>query len=229
MHKLLFVLFCYISIFSLFINNAVASLIPAVFINELHYDNTGADSNEFIELAGTEGVNLQDWTLQLYNGSNGNRYAQLSLSGIFNNQSEHVGFLAFSSVLQNGRSDAIALIDNHQLVVQFLSYEGVITALNGDAVGATSIDIGVTESSSTPVGYSLQLAGRGYRYQDFTWQSAQLATVGKMNAQQQFLASNNPTVKVTEPNDIGLWLILIMLSPIYLSNQKLINHCRARI
>src|SRR5690606_35281918 len=41
-------------------------------------------------------------------------------------------------------------------VVEFLSYEGAITAVGGPADGMTSTDIGVEESSTTLVGESLQ-------------------------------------------------------------------------
>jgi hypothetical protein len=51
------------------------------------------------------------------------------------------------------------LIDAGGSVIQFLSYEGSITTTDGNALGMTSVDVGLAESSSTPVGYSLQLAG----------------------------------------------------------------------
>ena len=41
---------------------------PTVFINEIHYDNTGTDANEFIEIAGPAGTNLAGYSLVLYNG-----------------------------------------------------------------------------------------------------------------------------------------------------------------
>ena len=34
-----------------------------VFINEFHYDNSGADVNEFVEVAGTAGTNLAQYEL----------------------------------------------------------------------------------------------------------------------------------------------------------------------
>ena len=40
-----------------------------VFINEFHYDNIGADTGEFIEIAGTAGTDLTGWSLIRYNGS----------------------------------------------------------------------------------------------------------------------------------------------------------------
>ena len=40
-----------------------------VFVNELHYDNAGTDTGEFVELAGPAGTDLTGWSLVLYNGS----------------------------------------------------------------------------------------------------------------------------------------------------------------
>jgi hypothetical protein len=65
-----------------------------------------------------------------------------------------------------------------------LSYEGSFTASNGPAAGLTSVDIGVLETSATPVGWSLQLGGSGNDYEDFSWQAAQTATPGAVNAGQ---------------------------------------------
>jgi hypothetical protein len=71
-------------------------------------------------------------------------------------------------------------------VVQFLSYEGSFIATDGPAVGMTSVDIGVSETSSTPVGYSLQLCGIGMVYEDFTWQTPAVNTYNYKNSCQTF-------------------------------------------
>lgn len=39
----------------------------AVFINEIHYDNAGTDTGEFVEIAGPAGTDLSGWTLVLHN------------------------------------------------------------------------------------------------------------------------------------------------------------------
>lgn len=44
---------------------------PEVWINELHYDNIGVDSNEGFEIAGAAGTDLGNYSVYLYNGSNG--------------------------------------------------------------------------------------------------------------------------------------------------------------
>jgi predicted extracellular nuclease len=48
------------------------------------------------------------------------------------------------------------LVDASGNLIEFLSYEGSFVAVGGPADGIASIDIGVAESNSTPIGYSLQ-------------------------------------------------------------------------
>ena len=43
-------------------------LSAAVFINELHYDNAGADVGEAVEVVATGGESLAGYTVVLYNG-----------------------------------------------------------------------------------------------------------------------------------------------------------------
>jgi hypothetical protein len=51
--------------------NAFTQNPATVFINEFHYDNTGGDTGEFIEIAGPAGTDLTGWSIVLYNGANG--------------------------------------------------------------------------------------------------------------------------------------------------------------
>jgi hypothetical protein len=158
-----------------------------VWINELHYDNSGSDIGEFVEIAGTANTNLSGWKILAYNGSNGTFYKTTNLSGTINNQQNGFGTKSFNiSGLQNGAPDGLALIDDAGNVVQLLSYEGTFTATNGDASGVTSTNIGVSETSSTSVSHSLQLSGNGQMYSDFTWQSAASNTAGSVNNGQSF-------------------------------------------
>ncbi|MEO0560357.1 MAG: endonuclease, partial [Bacteroidota bacterium] len=52
-----------------------------LWVNEIHYDNTGSDQNEGVELAGLEGTDLSGWTLSFVNGNGGGVYKTVSLSG----------------------------------------------------------------------------------------------------------------------------------------------------
>lgn len=170
-----------------------------VFINEFHYDNTGADENEFVEIAGPVGTDLTDWDLEFYNGSNGQRVSPiLNLSGTIADDSNGFGFIAFlRSGIQND-TEAIALVDPDGTVVQFISYEGTVTATNGSANGMTSVDIGVSESSSTPVGRSLQLGGFGTRYEHFYWQEESDETPDLINNNQTFGAETTSPTAITD-------------------------------
>jgi len=60
----------------------LGSLPKGPWINEFHYDNTGTDTGEFVEIAGPVGFNLSNCALILYNGSGGAVYDTRTLSGL---------------------------------------------------------------------------------------------------------------------------------------------------
>lgn len=166
---------------------APAAADTAVFINELHYDNAGTDVGERIEIAGPAGTLLDGWSLVLYNGANGAVYDTLPLAGQLADTCGGYGTAVVApEQIQNGSPDGLALVDNGT-VVQFLSYEGSFTASNGPAQGLTSTDIGVQQDNGTPVGHSLQLAGNGTGYGDFTWQPPAQESFGTCNPGQSFV------------------------------------------
>ena len=157
------------------------------WINEIHYDNSGSDNNEGVEIAGAAGTDLSGWQLVAYNGSNGTSYSTVSLSDSLSDEGSGFGTAWYAiSGLQNGSPDGVALVDDNGDVVQFLSYEGSFTAANGPAAGIESTNIGVSEASSTPSGYSLQLTGTGSSYADFTWQAPAAHSRGTTNPGQTF-------------------------------------------
>ncbi|MFM5949522.1 MAG: Calx-beta domain-containing protein, partial [Novosphingobium sp.] len=164
-----------------------------VFFNEFHYDNSSTDVGERIEVAGVAGTDLTGWTIVLYNGGNGQSYATINLSGTIANQDDGFGTLSFNAVgMQNGAPDGFALVDNFGRVLQFLSYEGTMTATNGPANGLTSIDVGVAEEPAPGAGLSLQLIGTGSSAGDFTWTGARTDNFGSVNTDQDFLGGNAP-------------------------------------
>ena len=163
----------------------VGTSAPVAWVNELHYDNAGGDVNEGIEIAGTAGLDLAGWSVVLYNGNGGAPYATVALSGTIDDEGAGLGARWFAkSGIQNGGSDGLALVDDTGAVVQFLSYEGTLTASSGAAVGDTSQDIGVAETSGTAVGRSVQLTGAGAVYADFAWAAPQPHSRGSLNAGQ---------------------------------------------
>ena len=187
------------------------ALAQSVFINEIHYDNSGADAGEAIEVAGPAGTNLGAWTLILYNGNGGAVYGTIDLTGTLPNQQSGCGTLSFFEAgIQNGSPDGIALIDPGSAVVQFLSYEGAFTAVGGPADTLMSTDIGVAESSSTPVGNSLQLAGTGSIAGDFTWQTNAPNTFGAVNTGQTFTSCASSEAAM--PRSLARLMILSSMS-----------------
>ena len=178
----------------LLIFSAMLLQAQTVFVNELHYDNSGADVDEGIEIAGPAGTDLAGWTLELYNGSNGTVYGTVSLSGLIPDEGAGFGTLWFLSAgLQNGAPDGFALVDPSNSVIQFLSYEGSFLATSGAASGMTSTDIGVSEPGSTPIDQSLQLVGTGSVYSDFTWTGPTTSSRGSINTGQTFVGSGSGT------------------------------------
>ncbi|MCK9605779.1 MAG: ExeM/NucH family extracellular endonuclease [Methylomonas sp.] len=173
----------------------VAQAATPVFINELHYDNAGTDAGEAIEIAGPAGTDLSGWSLVLYNGSATQlkQYDTINLSAVITDQSgSGFGVLSVPAPgLQNGAPDGVALIDANHGVVQFLSYEGSFTPIDGPAAGMTGTDIAVVETGSTPVSVSLQLQGSGSQYEDFTWAGESAASFGTINTGQRFTGGNS--------------------------------------
>jgi hypothetical protein len=158
----------------------------AVFINEIHYDNVGVDQDEGVELAGPAGTNLSAYSVELYNGYDGRRYATIPLSGTLPDEENGYGARFFAIPgLQNGAPDGIALIGPLG-VEQAFGYEGTFTAVDGDAAGMSLADIGQFEPPSTPVGRSLQLQGTGTTSSDFEIRGPVVATPGEINTRQYF-------------------------------------------
>ncbi|HEY3219498.1 MAG TPA: DNA/RNA non-specific endonuclease [Gemmatimonadales bacterium] len=132
-----------------------------VHIVEIHYDNSGADVGEAVEVEGSAGLDLSGWSVVLYNGNGGVGYGTLALTGTLADQCGGRGtFVVPAPGLQNGSPDGLALV-NGTTVVEFLSYEGVFAATNGPAAGLTSTDIGVLENGEA-IGNSLQKDAAGW-------------------------------------------------------------------
>jgi uncharacterized protein len=173
-----------------------------VFINEIHYDNAGTDAGEAIEIVGPAGTDLTGWQVILYNGANGQSYSSVTLNGVLPDESgSGMGTVVIDypvNGIQNGAPDGMALVDAANNVVQFLSYEGAFTALNGPAAGRLSQDINVAETSDTPLTYSLQLTGTGSEYEDFSWNSPSENSFGRINPNQFFAAAPPPPPPISK-------------------------------
>ncbi|WP_340198552.1 lamin tail domain-containing protein [Ascidiimonas sp. W6] len=178
----------FLSVLGLLLFSVLPITAQSVFINEIHYDNTGTDVDEAIEVAGPAGTDLTGYTLVLYNGSNGSVYNTITLSGVLADEQGGYGTSAVvlpSNGIQNGSPDGIALADASNNLIQFLSYEGTLTGVGGVADGVLSTDIGVAETGN-PIGTSLQLAGEGTVYEDFTWKPPVASSYNAVNVNQVF-------------------------------------------
>jgi Ca2+-binding RTX toxin-like protein len=171
-----------------------------IFINEFHYDDSTAagDTGERIEVIVPTGTVLSDYSIVLYNGTSNPAAAvtygtatllSTGLSTDLGNGLTAVFVSYPTNGIQNGGSDGIALIGPGSSVVEFLSYEGVITASNGPAAGRTSVDVGVSETNATAPGTSLQRTGTGSDSTQFTFAPSQTATFGSANTGQTLIAA----------------------------------------
>ncbi|SFL29735.1 endonuclease [Lysobacter sp. cf310] len=199
-----------LSCLSLLMAAALPTAAPAaVFINEFHYDDatSAGDVGEKIEVVATAGETLSNYRIYLYNGSTPSAATSYDNdllpagSLVSCGGSVRIGVLSYpTNGIQNGSNDGFALVDGSGNVVQFLSYEGAITASSGPAAGMTSTNLPVSESGSTPAGTSLRLSGSGSTYANFTWQASATQSFGACNAGQTFSTPNPaPTVTSTTP------------------------------
>jgi hypothetical protein len=150
---------------------AAATVTP--FISEIHYDNAGTDVGEAIEVQAAAGTDLTGWTLVRYNGNvptaatvyTAPAPSQL-LGGVVPSGDPSGDGVRVETYPANGLqndTEAVALVDPQGAVVEFLSWEGVVTASSaaagGPAAGLTSTDIGVREDPAPAAGSSLQKVG----------------------------------------------------------------------
>lgn len=176
------------------------------WINELHYDNSGTDANEGVEIAGTAGADLSSLSLVFYDGDTRTVYNTVALTGTLDAEADGAAGAVWFAVsgIQNGGPDGVALVQNGATVLQFLSYEGAFTALDGPAAGRVSTDVGVSEVSLAS-GNSLQVTGVGRGAADFAWVAPRTHSRGTLNAGQTVLGSEN--------RDLAFDLRLTTLTP----------------
>lgn len=180
---------------------------PIVWINELHYDNTGGDVNEGYEIAGPAGTDLTGYYVLVYDGS-GVIDISNNLTGVIDNEGCGFGALGIFAVagIENG-PEGLALCQG-STVIQFISYEGSFTPSVGPAAGIASLDIGVAEASGNDaVGLSLQLQGSGTNYNQFAWHGpTNTASMGSLNAGQTISpcgGANSPPIIQPIGNKVG--------------------------
>ena len=161
------------------INGADDTAPAAPRINEIHYDNVGTDTGEFIEVRVAASADVSGLLVELYNGNGGSTYDSTALSGLQMTSDGEYNYYLWNlpaNGIQNGAPDGVALSENGTLI-EFLSYEGSFTAANGAAAGTTSTDIGVAEAGNDTAGLSLQRIGDG----PTDWVGPQEQTPGSAN------------------------------------------------
>lgn len=173
------------------------------FIAELHYDNTGADTGEFVEVQLPAGGSSTGLSVVLYNGSNGLQYDTDPLPAVTAPaDAPAVAVVSYAGTLQNGSPDGVALVSNGT-VLEFLSYEGSFVAVDGPAAGMTSTDIGVAENGSEPVGLSLS---RVYdpATDTLAWKAPAASTQGAVNPAPEPEDPEDPLVcEIPATHEIG--------------------------
>jgi DNA/RNA endonuclease G (NUC1) len=146
-----------------------ATIVPSTtFVSEVHYDNSGTDADEKIEIEGDALTSLDGWSLVMYNGSPGSLtlgvYATIPLTGSIPATCGARGVVVINfpvNGIQNGEADGWALINAQGQVTELKSYEGTFTATGGPAAGLPSAAIGADESAAPTAGRSVQRAGNG--------------------------------------------------------------------
>jgi lamin tail-like protein len=119
-------------------------------INEVDYDQVGADGDGFVEIAntGTAAAELSGITLVFVDGADGAEYRRQALSGTL----DPGGYLVVPVDAQNGAPDGLALLSATGMV-DALSYEGPITQaqINGTSfnlVEGTALPAEVADSNA---------------------------------------------------------------------------------
>jgi hypothetical protein len=121
-------------------------------INEVDYDQVGADSGGFVEIAntGTAAASLEGKALVLVNGGDGTEYGRKTLTGTLGAGAK----LVVDVDPQNGAPDGLALVDTgSDTLIDAFSYEGAIQTATIDSkvydlVEGTLLPVDVTDSNT---------------------------------------------------------------------------------
>jgi hypothetical protein len=116
------------------------------FLNELRYDAPGGRGR--VEVVGPAGLDLLNYAVEVYR-EDGTLRDTIPLDGIITDQAAGLGARSFGASLPTGRT-GLALVDPDGNLLEFLSYEGVVTASEGPASGQESTDIGVVDIPELP-------------------------------------------------------------------------------
>ncbi|MCW1917080.1 endonuclease/exonuclease/phosphatase family protein [Luteolibacter sp. GHJ8] len=177
-----------------------------VFVNEIHYDNTSTDSNEFVEIVVAPGYTgpLSAVSLVLYNGNGGATYGTHTLDTFTAGATTSSGYRIFSKAISGLQNDldGMAVVVNGS-VLHFISYEGSFTATNGPASGMISTDIGVDQEPVQAADISaIGLTGNAGQASGFAWTqfTALPFSPGQPNSGQTFTVPALPSQGIAIDN-----------------------------
>jgi predicted extracellular nuclease len=150
-------------------STAAFPCLASVVINEIDYDQPGTDTAEFIELfnPGTSAVSLNNYAIELINGTNSTSYRSIDLSGFSIAANGYFvvcgdaslvancnySFTTINSWFQNGAPDAVALYENANLL-DSLSYEGLLSGFTeGNFLAVSDSNTEMMSISRMPNGF----------------------------------------------------------------------------
>jgi hypothetical protein len=154
-------------------------------INEIDYDQVGADADGFVEIAnvGTSAATLDGIALVLVNGGDGAEYDRAALTGSL----AAGAYLRVDIEAQNGAPDGVALINTAtKALLDALSYEGAITAATIDGqsyslVEGTALDASVADSNTADGSLSRIPDGQDANDAASDWEFTATKTPGAAN------------------------------------------------
>ena len=171
-------------------------------INEIHYDNVGADTGEAIEIEGPAGTDVTGFThralqRQRWRGLRRHADPERHASGELR-LARRAAVNYPPDGIQNGSPDGIALVNAQGKVLEFLSYEGIVHG-HARARGRASSPPTSSrrETSSAPIGTSLQRNSAG------VWASG-TSSFGACNAEAPTPVGNSLSFSGRVPTDPAL-------------------------
>ncbi len=168
----------------------------SAWINEFHYDNTGADTLEFIEVVVdlSDSLDLSEVRFDIYNGLNGKtNFNQTIDQWVAGDTVGNFALFYQLSSIQNG-PEGFALSDSVNLY-EFICFEDSFVAVDGPAIGETGVLLPVEEGNTTPIGSSISRCGYGDSTLFLTW-NASTATPGLENKFQTLASCASPSAPV---------------------------------
>jgi hypothetical protein len=186
------------SVFTLTIsaNDAAPTLVTNVWLNEVDYDTTGTDTNEWVEIIGAAGTTLNDYELVFVSdvGSTYNTFDLADASWTFTDEGGGFGYFVIgivnpgegtadftpagwtSNEIQNGPADSVQLrLKTGPVNVHFLDY-------GGNNANTLEDQVFVGSDSGSALSSIYMTGGPGSNFTGFVWTNTTgLATPGAIN------------------------------------------------